>query len=138
MSRFQHSVCDPLSSLGSEVVAKIKPPAEADERGGDVDILFCEVVCDSLQRVQDGWHMLKEMHDVQIVTARDFFAIASSRKCCQVRNAQKIPGGWCSLVTSYWVSCLSVSLWHARIQEMPPPRSIPFQQISSEPVADDR
>ena len=118
MSRFQHSVCDPLSSLGSEVVAKIKPPAEADERGGDVDILFCEVVCDSLQRVQDGWHMLKEMHDVQIVTARDFFAIASSRKMLPGEKCTK--DTWWLVFTSYWVSCLLVSLWHARIQEMPP------------------
>jgi hypothetical protein len=51
-----------------------------------VDILFCEVVCNGLQRVQHAWHMLKDTRDLEIVAARDFFAVASSRKCCQASN----------------------------------------------------
>ena len=51
---------------------------------GGADILFCEVWCDNLQEVQDAWDILKDLDGVEIVSARDFFAIASSKKCLQV------------------------------------------------------
>ena len=84
MSIFQTAVCEPLVSTGLEVVAKIKSLTELDEREGAVDILYCEVWCDSLQQVQHAWDMLKDLDGVEIVSARDFFAVASSKKCCQI------------------------------------------------------
>ena len=84
MSIFQTVVCKPLASTGLEVVAKIKSLTELDEREGGADILFCEVWCDSLQEVQDAWDMLKDLDGVEIVSARDFFAVASYKKSCKV------------------------------------------------------
>ena len=84
MSIFQSAVCEPLASTGLEVVAKIKSLTELDEREGGADILFCEVWCDSLQEVQDAWDMLKDLDGVEIVSARDFFAVASYKKNCRV------------------------------------------------------
>ena len=84
MSIFQTVVCKPLASTGLEVVAKIKSLTELDEREGGADILFCEVWCDSLQEVQDAWDMLKDLDGVEIVSARDFFAVASYKKNCKV------------------------------------------------------
>ena len=84
MSIFQSAVCEPLASTGLEVVAKIKSLTELDEREGGADILFCEVWCDSLQEVQDAWDMLKDLDGVEIVSARDFFAVASYQKNCKV------------------------------------------------------
>ena len=84
MSIFQSAVCEPLASTGLEVVAKMKSLTELDEREGGADILFCEVWCDSLQEVQDAWDMLKDLDGVEIVSARDFFAVASYKKNCQV------------------------------------------------------
>ena len=84
ISIFQTAVCEPLVSTGLEVVAKIKSLTELDEREGAVDILHCEVWCDSLQQVQHAWDMLKDLDGVEIVSARDFFAVASSKKCCQI------------------------------------------------------
>ena len=43
-SLFQTSVCDPLARIGLEVVAKIKPLTELDEKEGAVDVLHCEVM----------------------------------------------------------------------------------------------
>ena len=84
MNLFQTVVCEPLASTGLEVVAKIKSLTELDEREGGADILFCEVWCDSLQEVQDAWDILKDLDGVEIVSARDFFAVASYKKNCQV------------------------------------------------------
>ena len=84
MSTFQTVVCEPLASTGLEVSAKIKSLAELDEVEGGADILFCEVWCDNLQEVQDAWDILKDLDGVDIISARDFFAIASSKKCLQV------------------------------------------------------
>ena len=84
MSIFQSAVCEPLASTGLEVVAKIKSLIELDEREGGADILFCEVWCDNLQEVQDAWDMLKDLDGVEIVSARDFFAVASYKKFCQI------------------------------------------------------
>ena len=84
MSIFQSAVCEPLASTGLEVTAKIKSLTELDEREGGADILFCEVWCDSLQEVQDVWDMLKDLDGVEIVSARDFFAVASYKKNCKV------------------------------------------------------
>ena len=84
MSTFQTVVREPLASTGLEVIPKIKPLTELDEVEGGADILFCEVWCDNLQEVQDAWDMLKDLDGVEIVSARDFFAIASSKKCLQV------------------------------------------------------
>ena len=84
MSIFQTAVCEPLASTGLEVTAKIKSLTELDEREGGADILFCEVWCDSLQEVQDAWDMLKDLDGVEIVSARDFFAVASYKKNCKV------------------------------------------------------
>ena len=84
MSIFQSAVCEPLASTGLEVVAKMKSLTELDEREGGADILFCEVWCDSLQEVQDAWDMLKDLDGVEIVSARDFFAVASYKKFCKV------------------------------------------------------
>ena len=81
---FQTVVCEPLASTGLEVTAKIKSLTELDEREGGADILFCEVWCDSLQEVQDAWDMLKDLDGVEIVSARDFFAVASYKKNCRV------------------------------------------------------
>ena len=83
LSHFQSAVCDPLAIAGHEVVAKIKAVTELDEGEGAVDVLYCEVLCDSLQQVQDVGEALKEL-DVEIVSAEDFFAMASSKKCCRV------------------------------------------------------
>ena len=79
MNLFQTVVCEPLASTGLEVTAKIKSLTELDEREG-ADILFCEVWCESLQEVQDAWDMLKDLDGVEIVSARDFFAVASYKK----------------------------------------------------------
>ena len=84
MSVFQTAICEPLASTGLEVTAKIKSLTELDEREGGADILFCEVWCDSLQEVQDAWDMLKDLDGVEIVSARDFFAVASYKKNCKV------------------------------------------------------
>ena len=86
MSVFQTAICEPLASTGLEVTAKIKSLTELDERegGGGVDILYCEVWCDNLQEVQDAWDMLKDLDGVEIVSARDFFAVASSKNFCKV------------------------------------------------------
>ena len=78
MSLFRSTVCDPLSEIG-EVVAKIKPVTELET---EVDILCCEVFCESLQEVEHAWEVLKAK--VEIVAAEDCFATASSRKCCRV------------------------------------------------------
>ena len=81
---FQRAVCDPLASMGLEVVANIKSVTELDEREGTADnILYFEVMSDGLQQVQDAWEMLQTL-DVEIVSAHDFFAVASSRKCCRI------------------------------------------------------
>eukprot|EP00438_Fugacium_kawagutii_P004047 Skav219295 [mRNA] locus=scaffold2157:432557:451800:+ [translate_table: standard] len=79
---FQSLVCDPLACVSSEVFATIKPVAELDEKEA-VDILHCEVWCDSLQQVQHAWEVLQGLH-VEIVVAQDFFAVASSRKCVRI------------------------------------------------------
>ena len=84
MNLFQTVVCEPLASTGLEVTATIKSLTELDEREGEADILFCEVWCDSLQEVQDAWDMLKDLDGVEIVSARDFFAVASYKKNCKV------------------------------------------------------
>ena len=84
MNLFQTVVCEPLASIGLEVAVKIKSLTELDEREGGADILFCEVWCDSLQEVQDAWDMLKDLDGVEIVSARDFFAVASYKKNCKV------------------------------------------------------
>ena len=84
MNLFQTVVCEPLASTGLEVTATIKSLTELDEREGGADILFCEVWCDSLQEVQDAWDMLKDLDGVEIVSARDFFAVASYKKNCKV------------------------------------------------------
>ena len=84
MSIFQSAICEPLASTGLEVVAKMKSLTELDEREGGADILFCEVWCDNLQEVQDAWDMLKDLDGVEIVSARDFFAVASYKKFCKV------------------------------------------------------
>ena len=84
MNLFQTVVCEPLASTGLEVTAKIKSLTELDEREGGADILFCEVWCDSLQEVQDAWDMLNDLDGVEIVSARDFFAVASYKKNCKV------------------------------------------------------
>ena len=84
MNLFQTVVCEPLASTGLEVTAKMKSLTELDEREGGADILFCEVWCDSLQEVQDAWDMLKDLDGVEIVSARDFFAVASYKKFCKV------------------------------------------------------
>ena len=84
MNLFQTVVCEPLASTGLEVTAKIKSLTELDEREGGADILFCEVWCDSLQEVQDAWGMLKDLDGVEIVSACDFFAVASYKKNCKV------------------------------------------------------
>ena len=84
MNLFQTVVCEPLASTGLEVTAKIKSLTELDEREGAADILVCEVWCDSLQEVQDAWDMLKDLDGVEIVSARDFFAVASYKKFCKV------------------------------------------------------
>ena len=83
LSHFQSTVCDPLALAGHEVMAKIKSVAELDEGEGAVDVLCCEVLCDSLQQVQDAWEVLKDLA-VEIVSAEDFFATASSMKCCKI------------------------------------------------------
>ena len=82
-SLFQTSVCDPLARIGLEVVAKIKPLTELDEKEGAVDVLHCEVVCESLQQVQLAWEGLKSL-DVEIVSTQDFFAVTSSTKCLKI------------------------------------------------------
>ena len=84
MNLFQTVVCEPLASTGLEVALKIKSLTELDEREGGADILFCEVWCDSLQEVQDAWDMLKDLDGVEIVSACDFFAVASYKKNCKV------------------------------------------------------
>ena len=84
MNLFQTVVCEPLANTGLEVIAKIKSLTELDKREGGADILFCEVWCDSLQEVQDAWDMLKDLDGVEIVSARDFFAVASYKKNCKV------------------------------------------------------
>ena len=84
MIHFQRAVCDPLASMGLEVVANIKSLAELDEREGTADnILYFEVMCDGLQQVQHAWEMLPTL-DVEIVSAHDFFAVASARRCCRI------------------------------------------------------
>eukprot|EP00435_Cladocopium_sp_Y103_P014700 s527_g3.t1 len=82
-SLFQTSVCDPLASIGLEVTAQIKSLTELDEKEGAVDVLHCEVVCESLQQVQLAWEGLKNL-DVEIVSTQDFFAVASSTKCLKI------------------------------------------------------
>ena len=85
-SLFQTSVCDPLARIGLEVAAKIKPLTELDEKegaAGAVDVLHCEVVCESLQQVQLAWEGLKSL-DVEIVSTQDFFAVTSSTKCLKI------------------------------------------------------
>ena len=82
-SLFQTSVCDPLARIGLEVAAKIKPLTELDEKEGAVDVLHCEVVCESLQQVQLAWEGLKSL-DVEIVSTQDFFAVTSSTKCLKI------------------------------------------------------
>ena len=84
MNIFQTVVCEPLANTGLEVIAKIKSLTELDKREGGADILFCEVWCDSLQEVQDAWDMLNDLDGVEIVSARDFFAVASYKKNCKV------------------------------------------------------
>eukprot|EP00438_Fugacium_kawagutii_P010643 Skav210562 [mRNA] locus=scaffold2317:95509:100491:+ [translate_table: standard] len=79
---FQSLVCDPLACISPDVFAMIKPVAELDEKEA-VDILHCEVWCDSLQQVQHAWEVLLGL-DVEIVVAQDFFAVASSRKCVRI------------------------------------------------------
>ena len=84
MIHFQRAVCDPLASMGLEVVANIKSLAELDERQGTTDnILYFEVMCDGLQQVQHAWEVLQTL-DVEIVSAHDFFAVASARRCCRI------------------------------------------------------
>ena len=84
MIHFQRAVCDPLASMGLEVVANIKSVIELDEREGTADnILYFEVMCDGLQQVQHAWEMLQTL-DVEIVSAHDFFAVASARRCCRI------------------------------------------------------
>ena len=84
MIHFQRAVCDPLASMGLEVVANIKSVIELDEREGTADnILYLEVMCDGLQQVQHAWEMLQTL-DVEIVSAHDFFAVASARRCCRI------------------------------------------------------
>eukprot|EP00435_Cladocopium_sp_Y103_P012351 s1130_g3.t1 len=84
MSHFQSVVCDPLASMGLQVVVNIKSLSELDEQEGIADnVLYFEVTCDGLQEVQKAWEMLQTM-DVEIVSAHDFFAVASSRKCCRI------------------------------------------------------
>ena len=80
-SLFQTSVCDPLARIGLEVAAKIKPLTELDEKEGAVDVLHCEVVCES--QVQLAWEGLKRL-DVEIVSTQDFFAVTSSTKCLKI------------------------------------------------------
>ncbi|CAL1132707.1 unnamed protein product [Cladocopium goreaui] len=82
-SLFQTSVSDPLARIGLEVAAKIKPLTELDEKEGAVDVLHCEVVCESLQQVQLAWEGLKRL-DVEIVSTQDFFAVTSSTKCLKI------------------------------------------------------
>ena len=84
MIHFQRAVCDPLASMGLEVVANIKSVIELDEREGTTDnILYLEVMCDGLQQVQHAWEMLQTL-DVEIVSAHDSFAVASARRCCRI------------------------------------------------------
>ena len=85
-SLFQTSVCDPLARIGLEVAAKIKLLTELDEKegaAGAVDVLHCEVVCESLQQVQLAWEGLENL-DVEIVSTQDFFAVTSSTKCLKI------------------------------------------------------
>ena len=82
-SLFQTSVCDPLARIGLEVAAKIKPLTELDKKEGAVDVLHCEVVCESLQQVQLAWEGLNSL-DVEIVSTQDFFAVTSSTKCLKI------------------------------------------------------
>ena len=83
MSRFHLVVCEPLANIGLEVVVNMKSLAELDEKEGAADILYCEVTCDGLQQVQHAWDMLQTL-DVEIVSAHDFFAVASARRCCRI------------------------------------------------------
>ena len=96
MNLFQTVVCEPLASTGVEVISKINPLTELDEREGGADILFCEVWCDNLQEVQDAWDMLKDLDGVEIVSARDFFAVASYKKICEI--VVSLQGYWATVV----------------------------------------
>ena len=83
-SRFQSEVCDRLASISSEIFVKITPLAELQVDDTEVvDILHCDVWCDTLPQVQQAWEALHAL-DVQIVVAQDLFAATSSRKCIRV------------------------------------------------------
>eukprot|EP00438_Fugacium_kawagutii_P005878 Skav214413 [mRNA] locus=scaffold586:148610:155827:+ [translate_table: standard] len=86
MPSFQSLVCEKLSDLGqAPVVPKLKSLIELEDGAdGAVDVLYCEVICDGLQQVQHAWHTLKNLDDVTVMSAHDFFAVAGPRKCCRI------------------------------------------------------
>ena len=82
---FQSKVCFPLSAvaINSFVEAEIKSLSDLDCPAA-VDVLYCNVLCDSLQQVQHAWHLLQGVSDIEIVASHDAFAQLSTQKCCRV------------------------------------------------------
>ena len=82
---FQSKVCYPLSAvaINSFVEAEIKSQSDLDCPAA-VDVLYCNVLCDSLQQVQHAWHLLQGVSDIEIVASHDAFAQLSTQKCCSV------------------------------------------------------
>ena len=81
---FQSKVCFPLSAVANSFVeAEIKSLSDLDCPAA-VDVLYCNVLCDSLQQVQHAWHLLQGVSDIEIVASHDAFAQLSTQKCCRV------------------------------------------------------